>query len=52
MIMIGETLGMLPAGSLVGMVIGGMIELLSVATPNREYEEYDVVDNQLFMIVH
>ncbi|MCC5657975.1 hypothetical protein LC608_13445 [Nostoc sp. XA010] len=53
MIMIGETLGiLLPPGSLVGIVIEGMIELLSVATPNREYEEYDVVDNQLFMIVH
>jgi hypothetical protein len=45
--MIGETLGILPTGSLVGMLIGGMIELLSVAAPNREY---DLVDNQLFMI--
>lgn len=45
--MIGETLGMLPTGSLVGMLIGGMIELLSVVTPNSEY---DLVDNQLFMI--
>ena len=50
MMMIGETLGiLLPPGTLVGMVIGGMIELLSVAAPNKEY---DVVDNQLFMIVH
>ncbi|MFN6465016.1 MAG: hypothetical protein RMZ41_024790 [Nostoc sp. DedVER02] len=47
MMMIGETLGILPTGSLVGMVIGGMIELLSVVAPNREY---DLVDNQLFMI--
>jgi hypothetical protein len=45
--MIGETLGMLPTGSLVGMLITGKIELLSVAAPNREY---DLVDNQLFMI--
>ena len=37
MIMIGETLGiLLPPGSLVGMVIGGKIELLLVAAPNRE----------------
>ncbi|MEH2235340.1 hypothetical protein [Nostoc sp.] len=49
MIMIGETLGILPTGALVGMVIAGKIELLSVAAPNREY---DLVDNQLFMIVH
>lgn len=34
--MIGETLGMLPTGSLVGMLIGGMIELLSVLAPNKE----------------
>lgn len=34
--MIGETLGILPAGSLVGMVITGKIEFLSVADPNRE----------------
>lgn len=34
--MIGETLGMLPTESLVGMVIVGMIELLSVLAPNRE----------------
>jgi len=50
MIRIGETLGiLLSPGTLVGMVIGGKIELLSVAAPNKEY---DVVDNQLFMIVH
>ncbi|MEH2292916.1 hypothetical protein [Nostoc sp.] len=49
MIMIGETLGILPTVALVGMVIAGKIELLSVAAPNREY---DLVDNQLFMIVH
>lgn len=37
MIMIGETLGiLLPPGSLVGTVIGGKIELLSVAAPNNE----------------
>jgi hypothetical protein len=36
MIRIGEILGILPTGSLVGMVIGGKIELLSVAAPNRE----------------
>lgn len=29
-------LGMLPAGSLVGIVIAGKIELLSVAAPNSE----------------
>lgn len=34
--MIGETLGILPTGSFVGMLIGGKIELLSVAVPNRE----------------
>lgn len=45
--MIGETLGILPTGSLVGMVMTGKIELLSVVAPNREY---DLVDNQLFMI--
>ncbi len=47
MTMIGEILGRFPPGSLVGMVITGKIELLSVAAPNREY---DLVDNQLFMI--
>lgn len=36
MIMIGETLGALPRGALVGMLIGGKIELLSVPAPNRE----------------
>lgn len=36
MIMIGETLGILFAGSLVGMVIAGMIELLLLAAPKRE----------------
>lgn len=37
MMMIGETFGtLLSPGSLVGMVIGGMIELLLVAAPNKE----------------
>lgn len=37
MIMIGETLGiLLPPGSLVGMVIAGMTELLLLLTPKRE----------------
>lgn len=36
MMMIGETLGALPTGVLVGMVIGGKIELLSVPAPNKE----------------
>jgi hypothetical protein len=36
MTMIGEMLGILPTGSLVGIVIGGKIELLSVDAPNRE----------------
>lgn len=34
--MIGETLGTLPTSSLVGMLIGGMIELLLVPAPKRE----------------
>jgi hypothetical protein len=34
--MSGEILGILPPGSLVGMVIAGKIELLSLAAPNRE----------------
>ncbi|MGV0107183.1 hypothetical protein NSTC731_04596 [Nostoc sp. DSM 114167] len=36
MIMIGETLGILFAGILVGMVIAGIIELLLLAAPKIE----------------
>lgn len=36
MTMIGETLGILPRSSLVGMVTAGKIELLLVADPKRE----------------
>lgn len=50
--MSGETLGRVPTSSLPGMLIRGMIEFISLLAPQRELEEYDVVDNQLFMIVH
>lgn len=36
MIRIGETLGILLAGSLVGMVIGGIIDSLLLAAPKIE----------------
>jgi hypothetical protein len=36
MIRIGEILGILPTGALVGMVIAGKIELLLLAVPKRE----------------
>jgi len=33
------------------MVTVGKIELLLVADPHRELEEYDLVDNKLFMML-